>query len=64
MFSDASKATYAAAAYLVYKYDNCPPMSRLIGSKCRVSPAKAMMIPQMGAVFATRLAKNVESFNS
>jgi hypothetical protein len=62
MFSDASKAAYAAVAYLVCKYVNHPPTSRLIASKCRVAPAKAMTIPRlelMGAVLATRLAKKL-----
>ena len=62
MFSDASKAAYAAVAYLVCKYVNHPPTSRLIASKCRVAPEKAMTIPRlelMGAVLATRLAKNL-----
>ena len=63
MFLDASKAAYAAVVYLVCKYDDSSPTSRLIGSKCRVSPAKAMTIPRLeliGAVLATRLAKNLE----
>jgi hypothetical protein len=62
MFSDASKAAYAAVAYLVCKYVNHPPTSRLIASKCRVAPANAMTILRlelMGAVLATRLAKNL-----
>ena len=62
VFSDASSAAYAAAAYLVCKYPDHPPTSRLVGSKCRVSPVKAMTIPRlelMGAVVATRLAKNL-----
>ena len=62
VFSDASRAAYAAAAYLVCKYLDHPPTSRLVGSKCRVSPVKAMTIPRlelMGPVVATRLAKNL-----
>lgn len=62
VFSDASRAAYAAVAYLSCKYPDHPPTSRLVGSKCRVSPVKAMTIPRlelMGAVVATRLAKNL-----
>ena len=57
-----SRAAYAAAAYLVCKYLDHPPTSRLVGSKCRVSPVKAMTIPRlelMGAVVVTCLAKNL-----
>ena len=62
VFSDASSAAYAAAAYLVCKYLDHPPTSRFVSCKCRVSPVKAMTIPRlelMGAVVATRLAKNL-----
>ena len=62
VFSDASGAAYVAVAYLVCKYLEHPPTSRLVASKCRVSPVKAMTIPRlelMGAVVATRLAKNL-----
>ena len=62
VFSDASSAASSAAAYLVCKYLDHPPTSRLVGSKCRVLPVKAMTIPRlelMGAVIATRLAKNL-----
>ena len=61
MFSDASGVAYAATAYLIVCiYEQGPPSLRLIASKCRVAPIRAMSIPRlelMGAVNSTRLAK-------
>ena len=62
VFSDASKGAYAAAAYLLCKYDNQDPSCYLVASKCRVAPIKAVTIPRlelMGVVLAARLAKNI-----
>lgn len=61
-FSDASKDAYAAASYLVCECDGNPPTARLIASKTRVAPLKAVTIPRlelMGAVLATRLSTNI-----
>ena len=64
-FSDASKDAYAAASYLVCEYDDNPPppTARLIASKTRVAPLKAVTMPRlevMGAILATRLSTNNE----
>ena len=61
-FSDASKDAYAAAAYLVCRYPSSKPTSRLIASKSRVAPLKAITIPRlelMGAVLSTRLSLSI-----
>ena len=63
LFSDASNDAFAAVAYLVCRYLDGDPSSRLIASKCRVSPVKAMTIPRlelMGAVLSSRLAQNIQ----
>ena len=62
LFSDASNEAFASVAYLVCRYQDSSPSSRLIASKCRVSPVKAMTIPRlelMGAVLSIRLAQNI-----
>ena len=62
LFSDASNDAFASVAYLVCRYQDSSPTSRLIASKCRVSPVKAMTIPRlelMGAVLSSRLAQNI-----
>ena len=62
LFSDASNDAFASVAYLVCRYQDSSPSSRLIASKCRVSPVKAMTIPRlelMGAVLSSRLAQNI-----
>ena len=62
LFSDASKDAFASVAYLVCRYQDNTPSSRLIASKSRVSPVKAMTIPRlelMGAVLSRRLAQNI-----
>ena len=64
LFSDASNDAFAAAAYLVCRYQDSSPSSCLIASKCRVSPVKAMTIPRlelhvMGAVLSSRLAQSL-----
>ena len=61
-FSDASKDAYATVSYLVGEYSDRSPTSRLIASKCRVSPLKAVTIPcleLMGAVLAARLMQGI-----
>ena len=62
LFSDASNEAFASVGYLVCRYQDSRPSSRLIASKCRVSPVKAMTIPRlelMGAVLSSRLAQNI-----
>ena len=62
LFADASKDAYPCAAYLVCDYTHSPSTSRLVESKCRVSPLKAITIPRlelMGAVLSSRLARSV-----
>ena len=62
MFSDASKDAYTAAAYLGCRYPSSKPTSRLIASKSRVAPLKAVTIPRlelMGAVLSTRLSLSI-----
>ena len=62
LFSDASKVAFTSAAYLVCRYQDHTPSSRLVASKSRVSPVIAMIIPRlelMGAVPSRRLAQNV-----
>lgn len=62
LFSDASNEAFASVAYLVCRNQDSSPSSRLIASKCRLSPVKAMTIPRlelMGAVLSSRLAQNI-----
>ncbi len=62
VFSDASKDAYSAVAYLLCKYEDRDPTCRLIASKNRVSPIKAVTIPRlelMGAVLSARLATSI-----
>ena len=62
VFSDASKEVYATVAYLVCRYSDESTTSRIVASKSRVAPTKAVTIPRlelMGAVLSTRLAKNI-----
>ena len=62
LFSDASKVAFTSAAYLVCRYQDHTPSSRLVASKSRVSPVIAMIIPRlelMDAVPSRRLAQNV-----
>ena len=62
VFSDASKEAYATVAYLVCRYSDESTTSRIVASKSRVAPTKAVTIPRlelMGAVLSTRLAKNI-----
>ena len=59
VFSDASRGAYSAVAYLLCKYEGSDPTCRLIASKNRVSPVKAVTIPRlelMGGVLSARLA--------
>ena len=62
VFSDASKEAYATVAYLVCRYPDRNTSSRIIASKSRVAPTKAVTIPRlelMGAVLSDRLAKTI-----
>ncbi len=62
VFSDASKQAYGAVAYLVCRYPDDTSTSRIVVSKSRVSLTKTVTILRlelMGAVIATRLAKNI-----
>ena len=62
LFSDASNDAFASVAYLVCRYQDSSPSSRLIASKCCVSPMKTITIPRlelMGAVLSSRLAQNI-----
>ena len=62
VFADASKDAYAAVAYLLCKYSDHSPTCRLIASKNRVSPIKAVTIPRlelMGGILAARLAGSI-----
>ena len=47
MGSDASEAAYAAAVYIRHEYSDGSITARLIGSKTRLSPLKAMSIPRL-----------------
>ena len=63
-FSDASEAAYAAAVYIRHEYEDKSTTTRLVGSKTRLSPLKAMSIPRlelMGAVIGLRLTKQISS---
>ena len=63
LFSDASNGAFASVAYLVCRYPDSNPSSRLIASKCRVSPVKTMTIPRlelMGAVLSSCLAQSIQ----
>ena len=64
MFSDASEAAYTAAVYIRHEYSDGSITARLIGLKTRLSPLKAMSIPQlelMGAVIGLRLTTQISS---
>ena len=63
-FSDASEAAYAAAVYIRHEYEDKSITARLVGSKTRLSPLKAMSIPRlelMGAVIGLRLTKQISA---
>ena len=63
-FSDASEAAYGAAVYIRHEYEDKSTTTRLVGSKTRLSPLKAMSIPRlelMGAVIGLRLTKQISS---
>jgi hypothetical protein len=62
LFSDASKDAYASVAYLMCQYEDDSPISRLVASKSRVAPTKAMTIPRlelMGAILSGRLGQSL-----
>ena len=62
LFSDASKAAFASSANLVCQYPDNSRSSRLIASKCRVAPVKALTIPRLElivAVLSSRLAQSI-----
>ena len=64
MFSDASETAYGAAVYICHEYEDKSTMTRLVVSKTRLSPLKAMSIPRlelMGAVIGLRLTKPISS---
>ena len=64
MFSDASEAAYSAAVNIRHEYSDGSITARLIGSKTRLSPLKAMSIPRlelMGAVIGLRLTTQISS---
>lgn len=61
-FVDASKDAYAAAIYLRTEYDSGDLSVKLVTSKARVAPLKAMSIPRLelcGAVLGLKLAQSV-----
>lgn len=63
-FSDASEAAYAAAVYIRHEYEDKSITTRLVGSKTRLSPLKAMSIPRlelMGAVIGLPLTKQISA---
>ena len=64
MGSEDVKAAYAAAVYIRHEYEDKSTTTRLVGSKTRLSPLKAMSIPRlelMGAVIGLRLTKQISS---
>ena len=63
-FSYASEAAYATAVYICHDYEDKSTTTRLVGSKTRLSPLKAMSIPRlefMGALIGLRLTKQISS---
>ncbi|KAL9987286.1 hypothetical protein ACROYT_G001568 [Oculina patagonica] len=61
-FSDASEKAYAAAVYSRHEYEDGNVTTRLIASKTRLAPLKAVSIPRlelMGALIGLRLANQV-----
>ena len=59
-FSDASESAYAASIYTSHEYEDGSITARLLGSKARLAPLKAMSIPRLeliGALIGLRLTK-------
>lgn len=62
LFSDAAKDAFASSAYLVCQYPDSTRSSRLIVSKCRVAPVKALTNPRldlMGALLSSGHAQSI-----
>ena len=60
--SDASETAYATAVYSRHEYDDGTITTRLIASKIRLAPLKAVSIPRvefMGAMIGLRLTKQI-----
>ena len=63
-FSDASEKAYAAAVYTRHEYEDQSVTTQLITSKTRLSPLKAISIPQlelMGVLIGVCLTKQVST---
>ena len=61
-FTDASESAYAAAVYARHVYESGDVTVRLIASKSRLAPLKAVSIPRLellGALIGTRLTMQV-----
>ena len=61
-FTDASESAYAAAVYARHVYENGDDTVRLIASKSRLAPLKAVSIPRLellGALIGTRLTMQI-----
>ena len=61
-FTDASESAYAAVVYACHVYESGEVTVRLIASKSRLAPLKAVSIPRLellGALIGTRLTKQV-----
>lgn len=59
-FTDASESTYAAALYARHVYENGDVTVRLIATKSRLAPLKAVSIPRLlGALIGTRLTMQI-----
>ncbi|PFX18796.1 hypothetical protein AWC38_SpisGene16828 [Stylophora pistillata] len=61
-FTDASESAYAAAVYARHVYENDDVTVRLIASKFRLAPLKAVSIPRLellGALIGTRLTMQI-----
>lgn len=61
-FTDASESAYAAAVYARHVYENGDVTVRLIASKSRLAPLKAVSIPRLellGALIGTRLTMQI-----
>ena len=64
VFVDASPAAYGATAYARYIYQSGSISRRIIASKAKVAPLKAVSLPcleMMGAIVRLRLASSISS---
>ncbi|XP_028404107.1 uncharacterized protein LOC114526786 [Dendronephthya gigantea] len=62
LFSDASQDAYGSVAYLVGRYKDLPFTSRIVASKSRVAPLKAVTILRLellGAVLSSQLSVSI-----